>query len=101
MSEGIIDHVCACALRGISEQFGDRLGSTVARLCLLSNKTAHQRINLHAVMCIVRCVYCSLFKEFGLCFVVTGLGGEEGLCDMEMACVLKGQFVFKVCFYTQ
>lgn len=41
MSEGIIDHVCACALRGISEHFGDRLGSTMAGFCLLSNKTAH------------------------------------------------------------
>lgn len=51
MNDGIIDHVCACALRGISEHFGDRLGSTVAGLCLLSKKTAHQRTNLHAVHC--------------------------------------------------
>lgn len=60
MSDGIIDHVCDCALRSISEHFGDRLGSTVAGLCLLSNKTAHKRTNVHAVMYIVRCVYCSL-----------------------------------------
>lgn len=72
MSDGIIDHVCDCALKGISEYFGDRLGSTVAGLFLLSNKTAHQRTNLHAVMCIVRCGYCGLSEEFGMCFVVTG-----------------------------
>lgn len=30
VSESIVDHVCDCVLRGISEHFGERFGATVA-----------------------------------------------------------------------
>lgn len=37
------------------------------------------------MLCIVRCIYCSLSEEFGMCFVVTGpqctLRGNYLVCE--------------------